>query len=115
MDFESVLDDLYDLSLPFGFAPDMSDEAEQLIAGLVEAYEGPESEFADWYRSRVAGLFRSESGPPDWLQDPEWPLVDGKPMLFVGHLDLQRGAHGYRFFVFWAPEDGARRVVIQID
>lgn len=36
-------------------------------------------------------------------------------MLFVGHLDLTKGAHGYRFFVFWAPEDGARRVVVQID
>lgn len=46
---------------------------------------------------------------PGWLQEPQWPIVDGKPLVFVGQLDLGAMFHDTaRVYVFVDP--GTQRV-----
>jgi len=34
-------------------------------------------------RDMLLSIFKYEKRPPRWLQNPEWPIVDGKPALFI--------------------------------
>ena len=44
----------------------------------------------------------SSTEPPKWLQEPEWPLADDVPMVFVGQVDIRGLGHdtgqAYLFF-----------------
>ncbi len=35
-----------------------------------------------WLKEKIKDLFKYDSKPPRWIQDPEWPIVDGKPLVF---------------------------------
>jgi hypothetical protein len=61
---------------------------------------------------------------PVWLQGADWPVLQGRPMVFVGQIDTPGGsAHlpdrtldrGTSFYVFWDPETGITRVVVQTE
>ena len=43
-------------------------------------------------REKIKSLFKYENKPPKWLQNPEWPIVNGKPLIFqyqTGDVDDQ--------------------------
>jgi len=37
-----------------------------------------------WLKERIKELFRYDKSPPRWIQDPEWPIINGKPLVFKG-------------------------------
>lgn len=41
-----------------------------------------------WLKARLAELFRFNEKPPDWIQNPEWPITENGPMFFLGQVDL---------------------------
>jgi hypothetical protein len=43
-----------------------------------------------WLESSIPQHFLALRKRPEWLQNPEWPFADGKPMIFVGQIDLPK-------------------------
>lgn len=41
-----------------------------------------ESNRFKWYKQKYLELFRYERTPPEWVQSPEWPIVNGQPLVF---------------------------------
>ena len=39
--------------------------------------------FEKYCLKKVIEEFRYEKKPPNWLQNSEWPIVEGKPLLFI--------------------------------
>jgi len=33
-------------------------------------------------KDKIKELFRYDSKPPKWIQSPEWPIVNGQPLVF---------------------------------
>jgi hypothetical protein len=43
-----------------------------------------------WLLDRLRNTFKSIGSPPKWIQDePTWPFVDGKPMVFFGQFSME--------------------------
>lgn len=40
-------------------------------------------------RERLRSLFVCVSASPVWLDEPEWPFINGKPMVFVNQTSLE--------------------------
>lgn len=36
-----------------------------------------------WCKNRILELFKYVNNPPEWLQNPEWPIVEGQPLIFI--------------------------------
>jgi len=118
MTFNDVYEDLLVIVSEAGARPDMPYEAEIFFTQLVDGFEGSRDELLDHVRANVVTWFRSLDAPPDWLQDAEWAFFDGRPMVFVGQIELppeRTGLHdAAAFFVFWDREAGVTETVIQI-
>lgn len=67
-------------------------------------------------RERIKELFRHQGKPPRWIQNPDWPIVDGRPLYFVGQLGLnhERLHDMGAVFVFFDSDDGSFRHVLQL-
>lgn len=35
-----------------------------------------------WIKNRIKQDFKYDKTPPRWVQDPEWPILDGVPLVF---------------------------------
>jgi hypothetical protein len=44
-------------------------------------------------RREIEERFRYLDQTPNWIQSPEWPIKDGRPLLFVGALDISKIRH----------------------
>ena len=55
---------------------------------------------------------------PEWIQEAEWQFADGKPMVFVGQIDVPHAKGVFHddasFFIFWSPDTGEVRGTIQV-
>lgn len=40
-------------------------------------------------KDRYKELFRFQSKPPKWIQNPQWPIKDAEPYYFIGQLELK--------------------------
>ena len=39
---------------------------------------------------------------PKWLQEPDWPIVDNIPAMFLGQLDISKLKHDTTYlYIFW--------------
>jgi len=65
-------------------------QAEDFWRELWEQYDGPEDDNRRiaWLQDQVPRYFRSFTARPKWIQNPDWPFAGGKPMIFVGQLDV---------------------------
>jgi hypothetical protein len=120
MNYDDVYDNLIAVGRKYGFRPDVPLEAEDFFRDLVLSYAGPERGFLAWLDEQAVKHYRSLVRPPQWLQDPEWPIFQGKPMLFVGQVDLPEGStallrHSAAFYVFWDYDTGNSKVVVQAE
>lgn len=56
---------------------------------------------------------------PEWIQDSDWQFNEGKPMIFIGQLSKGYNNLGISwdmiFYVFYDPDDGTVKTVIQTD
>jgi hypothetical protein len=72
-------------------------------------------ELRQWLRERLLKEFRFASQPPEWIQSPEWPVVNGKPLVFLGQLEVEHYFHDEAaVFVFHDPDTGECQTVIQV-
>ena len=65
-------------------------QAEEFWRDLWDRYDGPEDDDSRvaWVQDQVPRYFRSLTTLPRWIQNPNWPFAGGKPMIFVGQLDV---------------------------
>ena len=40
-------------------------------------------------KNRYNDLFRFQSKPPKWIQNPQWPIVNNRPCYYIGQLELK--------------------------
>ena len=72
-------------------------------------------ELREWLKERLLKEFRFASQPPEWIQNPEWPIVEGRPLVFLGQLEVEGYFHDEAaVYVFHDPETGECQTVIQV-
>ena len=67
-------------------------------------------------KERLKEYFKYVDKPPKWIQNPDWPIRDGKPLVFVGQLSINapelfhdKGAA----YLFFDPTKGDFETVAQ--
>lgn len=48
--------------------------------------------------------FRFLKSKPRWLQSPDWPTVENKPLLFIGQLDITQISHDISYLYIFLDE-----------
>lgn len=65
-----------------------------------------------WGKNKLKELFKYDKTYPRWIQDPEWPIVDGKPLVFARQ--ERAGKNDERtYYYFYDPETGGQIVIAQ--
>ncbi len=58
-----------------------------------------------WARKRLREMFRYAGKPPRWVQSPNWPIREGRPLVFMGQVTVENYFHDRAvLFVFHDPE-----------
>lgn len=108
---------LLDLGKDFSFDPLSSNESEKYFIKLLEEYQDNNS-LKDLLRTAVANDFEVADKKPEWIQDPEWQFNDGRPMIFIGQLEIKHNKIRLHddavFYVFLDRESGITKTIIQI-
>lgn len=81
-------------------------EEYNLISMLSPKYIDADSEFIEKYilpsdktlskteqkqliKNRYTELFKFQSKPPKWIQNPQWPIKNDKPLFFLAQVDIK--------------------------
>jgi len=71
-----------------------------------------EAQKKKWLKDKIKDLFRYDKSYPRWIQSPEWPIIDGKPLVFKSQtkrvLDDERV-----WYTFYDPDTGKETVIVQ--
>ena len=68
-----------------------------------------------WLREKLKELFKFVSKPPHWIQNPQWPIQDCRPLVFLGQFALKDYFHdNAAVYVFHNKESGECKTVIQV-
>ena len=115
MTFEQAISELFDVIPRYGARPDIPIEAEEYFTALVARFED-RAALRQHLEESAPGMFRCLREPPDWIQGEDWQWSHGQPMVFVGSIDAPPGTFhdDARFYVFWSPEIGNTKCVIQV-
>lgn len=74
----------------YSVSPFVPFESEIFFRELLTHYsdDPDEASISRWLRQEVEKYFVALSERPRWVQSPEWPFANGKPMIFVSQIDL---------------------------
>ena len=74
----------------YGADPSASIESEAFFRTLLLQFEGDfdRDKFQAWLHEEIPKQFVSIGKRPKWIQGYDWPVRNGKPMIFVGQLDI---------------------------
>jgi hypothetical protein len=118
MTLDDVYSELLELVSPFGAQLTAPIEAEEFFGREVESFAGSRESLLDHIRTNLPDWFRAVGDRPRWIQEAEWQFSGGKPMVFVGQIDVPAGKSVYHddasFFVFVDPASGETKTVIQV-
>ena len=70
------------------------------------------TETKKWIKNRIKQDFKYDKTPPRWIQDPEWPIVNGVPLIFKKQSKMTLEDERV-FYTFYHPETKEETVVIQ--
>ncbi|MBT2371589.1 hypothetical protein [Pseudomonas fluorescens] len=98
---EKKYEDLFNLTLKV--QPKWLSLPSDYLSMLIEEQKNlSPKELQSWLKEKIKSDFRYLKTPPKWLQSPEWPIEGGKPMVFLGQLDISELSHdlaqAYLFF-----------------
>ncbi|PSJ36814.1 hypothetical protein [Allosphingosinicella deserti] len=66
-------------------------------------------------KEQIARDFRYLKRPPKWLQTAMWPCENGRPLMFVGQMDVGDLMHDdAQLYVFFDPEVKAFHTLLQV-
>jgi hypothetical protein len=89
-DNEAIYCLLVDVCQAYGIYPSASLESEDFFRELLTHYPGePDlTNLTSWLEEQIPKHFVAVGERPKWIQEPEWPIVHGEPMIFAGQIDL---------------------------
>ncbi|EAE8886543.1 hypothetical protein BSX39_14885, partial [Listeria monocytogenes] len=64
-------------------------------------------------KKKVKADFKYLKTPPKWLQNPEWKFANGKPLLFIGELDIVPEKNRAKIYVFFNQSDETYHIINQ--
>ena len=115
-----IIDGFY--SDRYGFLIDIqpswldADNEEFLIKEIVNKIPDDlksESQKIKWCKNKIKEYFKYDKTPPRWVQSPEWPVVDGKPLVFKGQ-SKEKIDDECVHFCFYDPDTKQETVVTQM-
>jgi len=65
-----------------------------------------------WCKDKIKEYFKYDKTPPRWIQNPEWPIVDGRPLVFKSQ-SREREDDEQVCFYFYDPDTKQETVVTQ--
>lgn len=65
-----------------------------------------------WLKDKIKELFQYEDKKPRWIQDPEWPIVNGKPLVFRYQSRQVKNDERVNYY-FYDPETMEETVITQ--
>lgn len=109
---------LLKLGNEFSFDPSSSVESEEYFLNLLSKYQNEGSDLETLIRKQIKKDFRVLDKKPIWIQDPEWQFNNGRPMEFVGQIEIKQEKIRLHddaiFYIFWDRETGITKTIIQI-
>ena len=63
-------------------------------------------------KEKIRALFRYDKTYPRWIQEAEWPIVNGKPLVF-SHQERIKGDDWHVLYYFYDPDTKEQTVVEQ--
>jgi len=115
MTYDESMDAVMRVARNQGFHPIVPLGTEDFLRSLVATYQGRTEDFEGWFLKVTEKEYRSFGEKPRWLQDPEWPILKGRPLAFVGQIDKHFPTNRTSFYVFWDQGGtGATRVIVQV-
>lgn len=89
-----------------------TDYSGQLLEGIPT--ELGKKEAVSWLKQEILKRFKVAKKPPSWLQEPNWPIENNIPLVFMGQLKIDTFFHDTTcIYVFYNQESGETRNVIQ--
>ena len=79
-----------DVAGRLGVSPSVPVESETFFINLLRQFDGKAEDLTVWLEQQIVHHFIALGGRPKWIQDPEWPLANGVPMVFAGQIDVQK-------------------------
>lgn len=68
-----------------------------------------------WLSAEIRQRFRYTKRPPQWVQNPQWPIREGVPLVFLGQLSADDFLHDNAMvYVFMHPLTGRVESVVQL-
>src|SRR5262245_49657852 len=118
MKLDDVYDDLLSIVSEVRAAVSTPIESERFFSDLLENYQGTRNGLLQYVQNNIRLWFRYIDDEPRWIQSPEWRFYNGKPMVFVGQIDISREKGQFHddasFYIFWDSETGVVDTVIQV-
>jgi hypothetical protein len=114
-----TLDEIYDevLEIVCERGAEICGDIELFLTKEIEAIPGTKEEVISAVSAKASEWFRSAGDRPEWIQFADWPVRDGKPMVFLGQVAVPPSAGLFHddaaAFVFIAP-DGVTTTIIQV-
>lgn len=65
-----------------------------------------------WLKDKIKNLFKYETKPPRWIQDPEWPIVEGIPLVFKSQ-SKEKTNDERVLYQFYNPINNEEMVIVQ--
>jgi len=104
--------------------PNWNGDRENYFRKLLAEYDGPldKKSLTVYLNKHLAEDFIAYKRRPRWIQSAEWPFYNGKPMIFVGQIDIPKTAskgdfHDDTSFYIFRPQgrffDDECKVIVQ--
>lgn len=69
---------------------------------LNSLYDKYKPKTATTFKKIIKEYFICMDKHPKWLQEPDWPIVDNIPAMFLGQLDISKLKHDTTYlYIFW--------------
>ena len=65
-----------------------------------------------WCKDKIKDLFRYDLRPPRWVQGAEWPIVNGRPLVFKNQSKEKKDDERV-YFCFYDPDTKQETIVTQ--
>ena len=76
------------------------DGADSFVQDLYSEWKSTSQSLAtaeSWLNKRLDGVFKSLNEKPEWVEEePLWPFLDGKPMVFLSQCSMPENELSYK-------------------
>lgn len=88
------------------------DYSEQILENIPP--ELGKKEVISWLKNEILERFKVVKKAPTWLQEPNWPVENNTPFVFMGQLKIDNYFHDRTcIYVFYNQKTGETKNVIQ--